>query len=78
MGIIFSHMDILLRKCLPPTKASPAPLLSTISDSLIGMTGYSFTSPPTETQKMVYHSWYQIINVNINLEPSQDKRDLEK
>ena len=30
---------------LPPTNASPAPFVSTISSSLIGMIGYSVTLP---------------------------------
>ena len=39
------------KRHLPPTKASPAPLVSTISSGFTGITGYSVTVSPAGSQK---------------------------
>ena len=38
-------------ECLPPTKESPAPLLSTMASLAIAITGYSFTWPSEENKQ---------------------------
>ena len=47
---------------LPPTKASPAPLVSIISSSAISMTGYSSTSSPEDRTKK--HSTCSLASVS--------------